>query len=585
MIRRAWNPAAMLLAAGIIGCGGDAPTVDHAKLRLRLDAGKAALRNGQFDRAMADFDEAIKVDPKSVEAHVERGSCFYGKGEYAKAIEIYNQVEQLNPFYAPTWRLRALARFEYGDHTGALADAVECAKRLPNDVDTLLTLSMIQIEANQPDQAIASCDAALALRRPQDVIEAFFSRSTARRMKKDLAGAEQDMRTYVAAQPTSALGHANLGTIYREQGKFEEATAALAESQRLNPTLPYSWYQWGLLFHDQGNDLGVVSSWGKLTFELAPRNHFYHNAYARFLLTSNRADCRNPEIGLSHALDACDLTDFKNSNYLDTAALCYAETGDLAKAIETQKLAIDAAQVRANPTLDLEAQLKVFEGKAAQQAGDLKNAAELLREAAKQAPDSPPTRLALAAVLLELNETADAHEHCTQALMRGPRNADAFALRAKVTHRQGDLASAIRDVEQGLKYVPAHLESLLTLGELQIEAKLYDQAIANAKLALDWKPTSTRAVLLVARANRLKKDYGEAAKYLDRTMRIDAESPAAYAALAELHFEQGAKQKAIENQKTAITKLPKDSSLKAEYEATLKKYENPAANAPTGDGK
>jgi non-specific serine/threonine protein kinase/serine/threonine-protein kinase len=64
------------------------------------------------------------------------------------------------------------------------------------------------------------------------------------------------------------------------------------------------------------------------------------NAYAWWALTCEPSDLREPESALRFALEANEMTGFRNATYLDTLALAYHLTGDTERAIETQSKAI-----------------------------------------------------------------------------------------------------------------------------------------------------------------------------------------------------------------------------------------------------
>jgi len=62
--------------------------------------GLANASKDQYDRAIADFDEAIRLDPKFVFAFNGRGDVYTLKAQYDRAIADFDQAIRLDPKYA-----------------------------------------------------------------------------------------------------------------------------------------------------------------------------------------------------------------------------------------------------------------------------------------------------------------------------------------------------------------------------------------------------------------------------------------------------------------------------------------------------
>jgi tetratricopeptide (TPR) repeat protein len=70
---------------------------------------------GQADRAMDDFNAAIKLDPTYIDALNNRGLAYLGRGAYDLAIKDFDQVLKLDPNDADAGRNRAAALAKKSD--------------------------------------------------------------------------------------------------------------------------------------------------------------------------------------------------------------------------------------------------------------------------------------------------------------------------------------------------------------------------------------------------------------------------------------------------------------------------------------
>jgi tetratricopeptide (TPR) repeat protein len=90
----------------------------------------------EFDKAIADGDAAIKVDPKNWAAYNNRGNAYAGKGDYDHAIADFDVAVKLNPKYAEAFYNRGLAKRKKGDATAADADIAQAKELQPGIAST-----------------------------------------------------------------------------------------------------------------------------------------------------------------------------------------------------------------------------------------------------------------------------------------------------------------------------------------------------------------------------------------------------------------------------------------------------------------
>ena len=85
----------------------------EANQKAYLDAirdGNAAYSAGSFDKAIANFSEAIRLHPDDASAFNSRGSAYAHKGNQYRAIADYNEAIRLKPNYASAFCNRGIAR-------------------------------------------------------------------------------------------------------------------------------------------------------------------------------------------------------------------------------------------------------------------------------------------------------------------------------------------------------------------------------------------------------------------------------------------------------------------------------------------
>src|SRR5260370_8214037 len=59
--------------------------------------GGAYVLKGQYDRAIQDYDQAIKLNPKFANAFTNRGGAYFSNGQYNRPIQDYDQPLNLTP--------------------------------------------------------------------------------------------------------------------------------------------------------------------------------------------------------------------------------------------------------------------------------------------------------------------------------------------------------------------------------------------------------------------------------------------------------------------------------------------------------
>ena len=79
-------------------------------------------KTGDMASAIADLDEAVRLDPQFAEAYSNRGAVCYTQDNYVRAIADFSTALRINPSHAVLYNNRGSARLAAWDFHGAVAD-------------------------------------------------------------------------------------------------------------------------------------------------------------------------------------------------------------------------------------------------------------------------------------------------------------------------------------------------------------------------------------------------------------------------------------------------------------------------------
>lgn len=118
---------------------------------------------GEHDLALADCNEAIRLDPRPAHVWNNRGNIWRAKGDHNKAIVDFNQAIRLDPNYQLAYKNRGNVWSDKGAFDKAIVDYTEALRLAPTDADALNNRGSMHMQKGTYDKAIADWNEALRL--------------------------------------------------------------------------------------------------------------------------------------------------------------------------------------------------------------------------------------------------------------------------------------------------------------------------------------------------------------------------------------------------------------------------------------
>jgi tetratricopeptide (TPR) repeat protein len=157
--------------------------------------GVAYGKKGDYDLAIADLDQAIQLDSGYAYAYNNRGSAYDATGDYERAIADLDQAIQLKPDYAEAYYNRGSAYYNKGDYDLAIADFNKVIQLDPDDAEAYNNRGSAYYKKGDYQRAIADYDQAIQLQ--PDYADAYFSRGAAYRLEGNKDEAIADFETFL----------------------------------------------------------------------------------------------------------------------------------------------------------------------------------------------------------------------------------------------------------------------------------------------------------------------------------------------------------------------------------------------------
>ena len=269
--------------------------------------------------AIKDLDKAIELDPRNAQALLKRCQLRLASGDFDKAEQDVEDVLILAPNQPLALYFRSLIAANQQRMGDAIADMQQVVQLAPDSVDFRYQLGTLYQVDNRPKKAIQIADE--ILKSTKENWKAYQARAL--RMRGD--------------------ARLSLGEHKDAIKDFEQGLQLIGDVSASSDS-------------DEGEGNPETS-------KKAQRSGFLNNL-AWVLATSPVDELRDGARSIKLGLEACALTEYKESHILSTLAAGYAENGQFDEAVTWAEKAVEAGKKQSSQQLDqLQKELESYQEK------------------------------------------------------------------------------------------------------------------------------------------------------------------------------------------------------------------------------
>jgi tetratricopeptide (TPR) repeat protein len=245
--------------------------------------GKAFAEKHDYDRAISDFSQAIKLDSNLATAFYNRGGVLYNNKRDAKAgLSDLFEAFRLDPQFGGS------DYFANGDNDRKIADNLAITSDAiagnPDFENPYRIRSAMYFFKGDSDSAIRDASKAVSLYASDD--SAFNNRASAYLKKGDVAAAISDLDEAILLNPKVPNYFRNRGIAHLQNGDLERALSDLNEAVRLDPKHQPAFAYRGQVYEKMGQRDNAISDYKSALF--LDESNFYNVGLDAYLMAGKR---------------------------------------------------------------------------------------------------------------------------------------------------------------------------------------------------------------------------------------------------------------------------------------------------------
>ena len=478
--------------------------------KLYYEKGTYNYKLKEYESAINNYTEAIKLDPRNADAYNGIGDASYSLERYDEAIENYKKARDINPKieigfqYAAAYKCRGDELYYHQKYD----EAIENYKKA-TEIDPKIEIGF-------------------------EYADAYYRIGDAMYNSKKYEEAIENYRKVIKIDPKHTNAYYSMGASLRNLDRYEEALENYKKAIVINPTLAYVYNGIGVVLHELGEYYKAIENYRK-ALEIEPKDAtVYRNIggafyslkkYDEAIENYKKALEIDPKLasaynGLGNVLYSSMKYDEAVENYEKAIefglkdATFYSNIGGAFYSLKKYQEAIEnyKKSLAIDPT---RASTYVSIGNVLDRSGKYEEAIENYRKALEIDPENANAYNYHGLVLSNLKMYDEAIENFKKALALDPESEVYCTNIGNVFFSQRNYEKAYEYYQKALGLNPEYSRAYSGLGNVSTSRGNINEAIDNYKKALVYNATNSSAINGFANVlEMLRRDNEAIEKYV-----------------------------------------------------------------------
>lgn len=211
--------------------------------------GRHALSEGKYARAIENFNVLSQLDTTDYWTFFFRGIAKYNLGDLRGAKRDFDRSVRINPVFTNGYHYRGITQSRFGNYDAALADLQKAIDLRPGYDGLYFSRGVTYFLSQQFDDAVADFDRYIR-KEPKDPT-AYLNRGASQLFLGDTLKAVNDYNKAIRLDRFDPEGYVRRGRLYATQKKYDLAIADMNKAIELDTANTFAYFNRAIMYYEQ----------------------------------------------------------------------------------------------------------------------------------------------------------------------------------------------------------------------------------------------------------------------------------------------------------------------------------------------